>query len=447
VPIFKSGQKSDIRNYRGIAIISCIPKLFESIVNEKLFSQIKNRITEMQHGFFKGRSTTTNLLEFIDYSLNAMDNGNHVEVLYTDFSKAFDRVDIPMLLFKLQKIGIEPGLLKWLESYLTNRKQIVKFKGTTSNPIQVTSGVPQGSHLGPLLFIMYVNDISFILKKLKVLIYADDMKLFSEIRNEEDINVFQNEIHTFYTWCEKSLLELNVKKCNLISFSRKRITPDISIHLGNQIVERCERVRDLGIVLDSKLTFIDHYNTIIHKANNMLGFIKRFCYNFHDPYTIKTLYIAYVRSILEYCSIVWSPFSATHEERLESVQKQFLLYALRKLSWTSFPLPSYEARCMLIDIQTLKERRKYAMVSFVNDIVSHRIDSTTILSKLNFYAPTRHLRTRSLFSIVQYRTNYAKFGPLNRIMASYNQYCETIDVTMPRHNLKQCFKSLRNRSA
>ena len=401
----------------------------------------------MQHGFFKGRSTSTNLLEFIDYSLNAMDNGNHVEALYTDFSKAFDRIDIPMLLFKLQKIGIESGLLKWLESYLTNRQQIIKFNGKKSSPIQVTSGVPQGSHLGPLLFILYVNDISFILKKLKLLIYADDMKLFLEIRNEEDINIFQNEIHIFYTWCKKSLLELNVKKCNLISFSRKRTTSNITIALGNQIVEKCERVRDLGIILDSKLTFIDHYNTIIHRANNMLGFIKRFCYNFQDPYTIKTLYIAYVRSILEYSSIVWSPFTITHEERIESVQKQFLLYALRKLGWTSFPLPSYEARCMLINIQTLKERREYAMVSFVNDIVSQRINSAELLSKLNFYAPTRQLRNRNLFAVTHHRTNYAKYGPLNRMMASYNQHCETIDFTMSRHKLKQYFNSIRHHNS
>lgn len=279
-----------------------------------------------------------------------------------------------------------------------------------------------------------------------MLIYADDMKLYLEIRNEEDINVFRNEIEKFYIWCKKSLLELNVKKCNLISFSRKRTTPRISISLGNQNVEKCERVRDLGVILDSKLSFVDHYNTIIHRANNMLGFIKRFCYNFHDPYTIKTLYIAYVRSIMEYCSIVWSPFSMTHEERLESVQKQFLLYALRKLGWTSFPLPPYKARCMLIDIQTLKERREIARVSFVNDIVSQRIDSTEILSKLNFYAPSRQLRNRNLFLTNHHRTNYAKNGPLNQMMAIYNQHCETIDFTMSRQNLKTYFKSIRNRN-
>ena len=221
VPIFKSGKKSDIRNYRGIAIISCIPKVFEAIVNKTLFHMVKNRITNNQHGFFKGRSTCTNLLEFVNYSLTAMDNGNRVEALYTDFSKAFDRIDIPMLLFKLEKIGFERSLLKWVESYLTSRQQIVKFKGAKSKPIQVTSGVPQGSHLGPLLFILYVNDICFILKHVKVLIYADDMKLYLEILNDEDVNIFQNEINIFYDWCIKSLLQLNVKKMQLYRVKQK----------------------------------------------------------------------------------------------------------------------------------------------------------------------------------------------------------------------------------
>lgn len=171
----------------------------------------------------------------------------------------------------------------------------------------------------------------------------------------------------------------------------------------------------------------------------MLGFIKRFCYNFRDPYTIKTLYISYVRSILEYCSIVWSPFSITHEERIESVQKQFLLYALRKLGWTTHPLPAYKARCMLINIQTLKERREFAMVSFINNIISHRVDSAELLSKLNFYIPTRRLRHRQLFAIKYHRTNYAKFGPINQMMSVYNKHCNNIDFTMSKIKLKQYF--------
>lgn len=269
------------------------------------------------------------------------------------------------------------------------------------------------------------------------------MKLYLEIKNNEDINTFQAEIINFNTWCNKSLLQLNVKKCNSIAFSRKRNTPNNIITLGDQNVERCNRVRDLGILLDSKLTFIDHYNSIINKANSMLGFIKRFCYNFQDPYTIKTLYISYVRSTLEYCSIIWSPFSITHEERIESVQKQFILYALRKLGWTALPLPSYKARCTLINIQTLKERREFAMMSFVNDLVSHRIDSIELLAKLNFYTPSRHLRNRNIFATSRCRTDYAKFGPMNRMMHVYNEHCNYVDFTMSKTNLRKYFNAPR----
>jgi len=195
--------------------------------------------------------------------------------------------------------------------------------------------------------------------------------------------------------------------------------------------------------LDSKLTFIDHYNTIIHKANNMFGFIKRFSYNFSDPYTIKTLFVSYVRSILEYCSIVWSPYQSTYEDRIESIQKQFLLFALRKLPWVESRLPHYEERCRLISIEPLKKRREFASVSFVNDIISQRVDSTTLLESLNFYAPVRQLRTQNLFYINSFRTEYAQNEPINRIMRLYNSlnHCELLDITLSKHKLKKQFFS------
>lgn len=373
-----------------------------------------------------------------------MDNGKHVEALYTDFSKAFDRIDIPLLIFKLQKIGMEPGLLSWIQSYLSHRKQIVRFQNKLSAPISVTSGVPQGSHLGPLLFILYVNDISFLLRKIKFLIYADDMKLFMEVSNSSEAEEFQNDINLFFTWCQKSLLQLNIKNRNSIAFSRKYVTPPIEVFLGNQVVQKCKIVRDLGVILDSKLTFVEHYNSIINKANSMLGFIKRFSNNFQDPYTIKLLYTTYVKPILEYCHLVWNPYHVVHEERIESVQKQFLLYALRKLNWTVLPLPSYEARCMLINLETLKQRREFAMILFINNIISNRVDSAALLSQLNFYTPSRHLRTRKLLSEKSCRTHYAQNGPINRMMRQYNVHCEFIGITMSKEQLKTQLKNNRS---
>lgn len=175
-------------------------------------------------------------------------------------------------------------------------------------------------------------------------------------------------------------------------------------------------------MLDSKMTFTEHYNTIIFKATNMLNFIKRFSYNFQDPYTLKTLFIAYVRSILEYCSIVWSPHIKTHENRIESVQKQFLLFALRKLRWTVFPLPPYDARCMLISLESLAKRREFASLSFINDLIANRINAPELLQTLNFYDPPRVLRPREPFALRFHRTDYAKNGPVNRMMQTYNKY-------------------------
>lgn len=368
-----------------------------------------------------------------------MDKGNYIEALYTDFSKAFDRVDISLLLFKLSKLGFNPRLLKWIESYLTDRTQRVRFKGNLSKIVNVTSGVPQGSHLGPLLFILFVNDVEYVVKYLQVSIYADDMKLFMEIRKASDLEIFQNEIDIFFSWCSKNLLELNVKKCNSITFTRKLNITHKVVTLGEKIVERRNLVRDLGVILDSKLTFVDHYNNITYKASNMLGFIKRFSFNFNDPYTIKTLYVTYVRPLLEYCSVVWAPYQVAHINRIESIQKQFLLFALRKLGWAHLPLPSYAARSMLIHLDSLENRRDFAMIAFINDVISNRICSPTILENLNFSAPTRLLRNRNLFLINYHRTDYAKHGPLNRMMSCYNTHSDRIDMTMSRDMLKKAF--------
>ena len=264
------------------------------------------------------------------------------------------------------------------------------------------------------------------------------MKLYMEIGNANDSQVFQNEINLFYTWCSKSLLQLNVKKCNSIAFSRKHETPNTTVLFGNQPVEKCKVVRDLGVILDSQLTFVEHYNTIINKAKSTLGFIKRFAFNFQDPYGIKLLYVTYVRPILEYCSIVWNPYYAVHQERIESVQKQFLLYALRKLNWTTFPLPSYEARCMLINIQSLQERRKFAMLSFINDIISQRVQSAKLLSEIrnSIHESNRTLRQTQLFRITACTTNYANNSPLNQMKRFYNENSQYIHFGMSKLELR-----------
>ena len=162
---------------------------------------VGNFISTYQHGFFKGRSTSTNLLELTNFVFHAFSCRHQTDVIYTDFSKAFDTVSHNLLLFKLDLIGFPPKLLSWISSYLTGRTQRVKFNDFTSRMISVTSGVPQGSHLGPILFILYLNDLPSIVKFSKILMYADDVKLFLSIGNTSDCSLLQDDLNRLSEWC------------------------------------------------------------------------------------------------------------------------------------------------------------------------------------------------------------------------------------------------------
>lgn len=181
VPIFKNGERSSCANYRGISLLSAIPKLFEKLVCVHLESALGSLLNPSQHGFRTGRSTTTNLTIFVDYVLNGMANGGQVDAVYTDFSKAFDKVNHHLLLNKLRLKGVSGVLLQWIESYLSARTQSVRIGSTLSRNIQSCSGVPQGSHLGPLFFAVFVDDLCDELENCDFLFYADDLKIFRRI--------------------------------------------------------------------------------------------------------------------------------------------------------------------------------------------------------------------------------------------------------------------------
>ena len=356
IPLHKSGNRCFIDNYRCIAKLSAIPKLFELLVSRRISHFIKSIISPFQHGFMKGRSTTSNLLEFVCHVHNGFANKQQTDVIYTDFSKAFDTVVHKLLLHKLNVMGFPSILLSWISSYLEDRTQKVLFSDSFSKDIVVSSGVPQGSHLGPLLFVLYLNDLPNSILYSKILMYADDVKLFSHINTRNSVYL-QYDLHSLFNWCSANGMSLNLKKCKKFSLFRSHpIQSDYFI--GSYKLDNVDSFSDLGVILDPKLRFHLHIDSCVNKAKSLLGFIKRWSKEFDDPYVTKRLFVSIVRPVLEYGCILWSPFYKCHCDKIESVQVQFLIFALRGLNWNpSELLPPYKSRLLLINLPTLEKRR------------------------------------------------------------------------------------------
>ncbi|CAH2091306.1 unnamed protein product [Euphydryas editha] len=220
VPIFKSGDKHNVDNYRPISKLSTVAKLFEKIVYDNIYPNLRPFLISQQHGFVDGRSTERNLCEFLHRISIAIDQGFQVDVVYIDYSKAFDRIPHAKLINKLEKAGIHGDLLRWLSSYLENRSQAETVKGRVSSFVPVSSGVPQGSHLGPLLFNVFINDINSVFKNSGILLYADEMKIFRCISDSADYLLLQSDLNKLCEYCSDNSMSLNIRKCQVISFSR-----------------------------------------------------------------------------------------------------------------------------------------------------------------------------------------------------------------------------------
>lgn len=429
IPLFKSGNKSNISNYRGIAKLSTIPKLFEKLITDHLCHQVTSIMSPYQHGFRKGCSAVSNLLHLTTLVNRGFVQHKQTDAVYTDFSKAFDKVNHKLLLKKLDQMGFTNMCLKWINSYLINRKQTVCFKNVTSKSISVLSGVPQGSHLGPLLFSLFINDLPKSIKFSCVLMYADDVKIFLTYNQYADHIFLQRDLDAFQSWCDYNLMELNPKKCKYMCFFRKSFI-NVKYVLGGCELEKLDVFSDLGILLDSKLNFIKHISLTVNKARGVLGFIKRWAKEFTDPYVTKQLYISLVRPILEYGSIIWDPSYKVYIERIESVQKQFLLFCLRGLQWNPLNLPSYKSRLALIKLPTLKSRRTMLSVSFVLNIINGNVCSDFLLSNITFRMPFRPSRYYYPISIEVFSTNYANSDPFRRICGEFNKLYQHIDFSL-----------------
>ena len=430
-PVFKKGYKQDITNYRGITSLCVGSKLFEILVGGILLREAKAYISTNQHGFFPGRSTTTNLAQFTSHCIRNMETGVQTDAIYTDLKAAFDRVDHSILLAKIERLGASPNVVNWLSSYLVDRILCVKIGDEESRSFTNASGVPQGSNLGPLLFSLFFNDVCYVLPPGCYLIYADDLKLFLVVRSVEDCIVLQRYLDDFSNWCARNLLIISVPKCSVISFSRRKNPILWDYTISTTSLNRITVVKDLGVLLDTQLTFRNHYSYIIARANRNLGFIMRIARKFTDPYCLRALYFSLVRSILEGSASIWSPYTDIWSNRIEAIQARFLRFALRSLPWRNpMDLPPYVERCRLLDMNTLAGRRDMARAVFVGKLLTGEIDSPLLLAQININAPPRNLRSRDFLRLQHQRTEYGQNEPVRAMCDVFNRFYMYFDFSV-----------------
>lgn len=424
-PILKSGHKHMINNYRPISKQSLFAKIFESVVNNYISSVIKGEIISNQHGFCKNRSTLTNLLPYSEYLFKNLDKSEQVDVVFTDFQKAFDKIDHYLLLRKLDDFGISGNLLSWLSSFIIGRSQAVTINGHCSDFVNISSGVPQGSHLGPTLFLIFINDISSNFQNCEFSLYADDLKIYKNINSVRDSILLQQDLSRFFTYCGANGLFLNMNKCNVITFTRKKHPLIFDYSLGNVVLMRVSEVRDLGVTFDVKLIFDKHIDSVCKRANKILGFIIRTCKHFTDSKCIVNLYKGLVCSILEYACVIWHPQYNVYIDRLERIQKKFT----RFLDYRFFPnnkLP-YNLRLQRYDIMSLRCRRFFMDMVTVYKIVNCTYN-TNLIEYLNFNTPNYNTRQLTTFYTDNRATSSGKNSPVIRICNNYNANFSSCDL-------------------
>jgi hypothetical protein len=397
IPIFKSGDKSDIKNYRQIALLSNFAKVFESVLSSILYSHVIGKISPEQHGFIKGRSTASNLFEFSQFVSNALDKRQQVDVIYTDLSKAFDCVHHCILLTKLKSYGLCDSVLALIKSIISGRQQFVEYAGVKSQFFSVNSGVAQGSNLGPLLFIIFYNDVVNI-DRCKKFIYADDLKIAHVIHSITDSLELQQSIDRLTVWCDKNKMRLNISKCKIISFTRKSNIVNFFYNINGSPLARCNEISDLGVIMDNTLSFTSHIMSITNTAMKMLGFVCRNTKEFTNISCIKQLFYGLVRSRLEYCCVVFKPYQQLYINMMEGVLRKFAKYVYFKM-FNCYPSRHCDQTSLIsiVNEQSLLARRNICCLIFLQKIIKGDIESTILIENIKFVIPRINARSPSTF--------------------------------------------------
>ncbi len=363
-PIFKKGSKSDPNNYRPISLTSICGKLFEHILTSNLasFLDTNKYFHADQFGFRKNRSCEMQLARVAQDIALILDSGREAYMVFLDFAKAFDKVPHQRLLAKVKSYGISGNFLKLIESFLSNRSQAVVLEGVSSDSVPITSGVPQGSVLGPLLFLIYINDLPNGISS-KVRLFADDTLLYLTINKLEDLQIFQKDLQLIDTWCDQWQMSLNYDKCEIMHIYSGKDKQSYDFNLGGFSLKYTESYKYLGVELQRNLKWDKHIaSNVVNKGKRTL-YVVRKVLSKARPNIKQLAYFSLIRPIMEYASSVWDPSHVGLINAIEMVQRSAARFCtnrfgqldsvmnmIEELGWTSLSSRRYANRLSLFSV-------------------------------------------------------------------------------------------------
>ena len=414
-PVFKKGDKTKPENYRPISLTSICCKIMERIIRKHLhlFCEQINIISPNQHGFLPRRSTVTCLLHCINNWTLSLERNIPIDVIYLDFEKAFDRVPHRRLLYKLEIAGIRGLLLRWIEAFLKNRCFSVKVGSLYSTKRTVLSGVPQGSVLGPILFLLYISDLLALIKSSHSF-YADDGRLYGNpLENSQAI---QDDLQIIHKWTCDWLMPLNNSKCFVLRLGKNN--PNTNYTIENHSLKTVREINDLGVLIDKELVFSEHVAHVVKRANIKTYLFQKIFTNPNGD-LMKKLFVSYVRPIIEYASVIWSPYLIKDKQLLEKVQRRYTKTVVNLKN------KSYENRLTELKLPSLEKRR------IVNDLVcTYNILSNKFsINLINIFVMANTSRQRGHTSKLfheEYKTRWRQNFLTNRVFHLWNNLDEQI---------------------
>lgn len=429
-PIPKAGDAANVKNYRGIAQQSVLPKLLDKLLTSRIVRHMEQFLPPEQHGFRRNSGTVSNLLEMTTFIRNGIAKGRRTDAIYFDYSKAFDTVSHRILATKLARYGMPYILYRAVMTFIAHKKMILRVNGSiTNHEYEVSSGVPQGSHIGPVLFILFTADLVVKITPLGVHIlkYADDTKIFAYVNCEAERIALQNGIDILVQWSKDNELELNDGKTCWMSFGVKPTSYQTYYYIGTMRLQNSSSVRDLGVYFDTKLSFKKHHEYVLDRCRKAYGASYRFALGFGDRKILLMIFNIYIRPIFEYAAVIWTGNAYTTDSKLEEVLRKTTRFVLASPHRPHMPgYISYEERLKILQQLPLRTRRTIALVTTLERIRTKKLRVSFGWQVADCFVENPEMNRLRL----RYRINYSHFKAHTII---YN-------AMMEMNSLRYCFE-------